>query len=139
MRIILNQDEYITCFQAEINLILYQFEIFMLETPEKILKLMVDPLVGVMPYQAREFGFALGLNATQMREFTTILIGLGKMFKDCDLSLVEINPLIVDKADKLICLDGKVVVDDNALYRQSEIREMRDPSQEDERENRERY
>jgi len=108
------------------------------KTPEKILKIIVDPLVGVMPYQAREFGFALGLSAEQIREFTNILIGLGKMFKECDLSLVEINPLIIDKSNKLICLDGKVVVDDNALYRQPEIRAMRDPSQEDERENRAR-
>ncbi len=108
------------------------------KTPEKILKIMVDPLVGVMPYQAREFGFALGLTQEQIREFTNILIGLGKMFMECDLSLVEINPLIIDQSGKLICLDGKVVVDDNALYRQPEIRAMRDPSQEDERENRAR-
>lgn len=108
------------------------------KTPEKILKLIVDPLVGVMPYQAREFGFALGLTQEQMREFTNILIGLGKMFKECDLGLVEINPLIIDQSGKLICLDGKVVVDDNALYRQPEVRAMRDPSQEDERENRAR-
>lgn len=108
------------------------------KTPEKILKLVVDPLVGVMPYQARELGFALGLNADQLKDFTKILLGLGRMFKECDLSLVEVNPLIIDKSGKLICLDAKVVVDDNALYRQPELRAMRDATQEDERENRAR-
>lgn len=108
------------------------------KTPEKILKLVVDPLVGVMPYQARELGFALGLNADQLKDFTKILLGLGRMFKECDLSLVEVNPLIIDKTGKLICLDAKVVVDDNALYRQPELRAMRDATQEDERENRAR-
>jgi succinyl-CoA synthetase beta subunit len=108
------------------------------KTPEKILKVIVDPLVGVMPYQARDVGFALNLTAEQIKDFTRIMIGLGKMFKECDLSLVEINPLIIDKNGKLICLDAKVVVDDNALFRQPELRVMRDPSQEDERENRAR-
>lgn len=107
-------------------------------TPEKILKLIVDPLVGVMPYQARELGFALNLTSEQIKEFTHILIGLGKMFKDCDLSIVEINPLIIDKSGKLICLDAKIVADDNALFRQPVLRTMRDASQEDDRENRAR-
>lgn len=107
-------------------------------TPEKILKVVVDPLVGVMPYQARDLGFALQLTPDQIKDFTKILLGLGKMFKDCDLSLVEINPLIVTTQGKLICLDAKVVVDDNALFRQAKIRDMRDPSQEEERENRAR-
>lgn len=108
------------------------------KTPEKILKISVDPLVGVQPYQARELGFKLNLTADQIKDFTKILLGLGKMFKECDLSLVEINPLIIDKNGKLICLDAKVVVDDNALFRQPKLRAMRDASQEDERENRAR-
>lgn len=106
------------------------------ETPEKILKVTIDPLLGVMPYQAREIGFKLQLTANQLKEFTQILLGLGKMFVERDLSLVEINPLIIDENDHVICLDAKVVVDDNALYRQAPLRAMRDPSQEDERENR---
>lgn len=108
------------------------------KTPEKILKIIVDPLVGVLPYQARDLGFALNLTTEQIKEFTHILIGLGKMFKECDLSLVEVNPLIIDKNGKLICLDAKVVVDDNALFRQPLLRAMRDATQEDERENRAR-
>ncbi|MDQ8039911.1 MAG: ADP-forming succinate--CoA ligase subunit beta [Rickettsiella sp.] len=106
------------------------------ETPEKIVKIAMDPLVGIMPYQAREMGFKLELNATQLKEFTHILIQLGKMFVERDLSLVEINPLIVDSKDRIVCLDAKVVVDDNALFRQPALKAMRDASQEDERENR---
>ncbi len=106
------------------------------ETPEKILKITMDPLLGIMPYQARDIGFKLQLTPNQLKEFTQILLGLGRMFVERDLSLVEINPLIIDKNDHVICLDAKVVVDDNALFRQAQLRAMRDPSQEDERENR---
>lgn len=106
------------------------------ETPEKILKISMDPLLGILPYQAREIGFKLQLDAAQLKAFTHILIQLGKMFVERDLSLVEINPLIIDSNDRVICLDAKVVADDNALFRQPELRDMRDASQEDERENR---
>lgn len=108
------------------------------KTPEKILQVIMDPLVGVMPYQCRELGFALGLNEEQVKQFTKLMLGLGKMFVDSDLSLLEINPLVVTKEGNLLCLDGKVNIDDNALYRQPELRAMRDTSQEDERENRAR-
>ncbi|OGT31146.1 MAG: succinate--CoA ligase subunit beta [Gammaproteobacteria bacterium RIFCSPHIGHO2_12_FULL_35_23] len=106
------------------------------KTPEKILQVEVDPLLGVMPFQGRELAFQLGLNEEQIKQFTKILIGLGKMFKELDLSLIEINPLVVDKQGHLTCLDAKIVVDDNALYRHPKLRDMRDPHQEDERENR---
>lgn len=106
------------------------------ETPEKILKVTVDPLLGVLPYQCREVGFKLGLTLPQINEFTQLMINLGKMFVENDLSLLEINPLVVSQAGKLICLDGKVIIDDNALYRQPTLKTMRDTSQEDERENR---
>lgn len=108
------------------------------ETPEKIFKVVVDPLVGVMPYQCRELGFNLDLNDEQIKQFTQLMMGLGKMFMECDLSLVEINPLVVTKDGHLLCLDGKVNIDDNALYRQHKLKAMRDASQEDERENRAR-
>lgn len=107
-------------------------------TPEKILKVVIDPLLQALPYQARDLGFKLGLNAEQIKEFTVILTGLVKMFIERDLSLIEINPLIVNKEGHLVCLDGKVNVDDNALYRQTQLREMRDTTQEDPRENRAR-
>lgn len=105
------------------------------ETPEKILKVVVDPLVGVMPYQARDLGFKLNLTDKQIKQLTKLLLGLGKLFVECDLSLLEINPLIVKTNGDLLCLDAKINVDDNALYRQPEINAMRDVSQEDEREN----
>lgn len=104
------------------------------DTPEKILKVIMDPLVGIMPYQARELSFGLGLDANQMKQFTTLLVNFGKMFVEKDLSLVEVNPLVVTAEGNLLCLDGKVNVDGNALYRQPELVAMRDKSQEDARE-----
>ncbi len=105
-----------------------------LQNPEKIFKIAIDPLLQVMPYQCRDLGLTLGLNTAQLKQFTHILTGLGKIFIDCDLSLIEINPLIITKAGDLLCLDAKFNVDDNALYRLPHIRELRDPSQEDARE-----
>ncbi|MEN9503576.1 MAG: ADP-forming succinate--CoA ligase subunit beta [Pseudomonadota bacterium] len=104
------------------------------ETPEKILKAIVDPLVGVMPYQGRDLAFGLGLEGKQVAQFSKLLVALGKLFKEKDLSLVEINPLVVTAEGDLLCLDGKVNVDSNALYRQPELVAMRDKSQEDARE-----
>lgn len=104
--------------------------------PEKILQVVVDPLVGVMPYQAREIAFKLNLTADQIKQFTQLMVGLGKLFVDSDLSLLEINPLVVTKEGNLLCLDAKINIDDNALYRQPKLRMLRDVTQEDERENR---
>lgn len=106
--------------------------------PEKILQIVVDPIVGVLPYQARDLGFALNLTMEQIKQFTPLLVNLGKMFVDSDLSLLEINPLIITGKGNLLCLDGKINVDDNALFRQPQLRGMRDVSQEDDRENRAR-
>ncbi|MGB1950913.1 MAG: ADP-forming succinate--CoA ligase subunit beta, partial [Marinobacter sp.] len=104
------------------------------ETPEKILKAEVDPLVGAQPYQGRELAFKLGLEGKQIGQFTKIFMGLAKLFEECDLALVEINPLVITPAGDLHCLDAKIGVDGNALYRQKKIHEMHDPSQEDSRE-----
>lgn len=106
------------------------------ETPEKILTLPVDPMLGIMPYQAREAGFQLGLNADQIKQLSVILAGLYRLLIDHDLSLLEVNPLIVTKQGNLVCLDGKINIDGSALYRQPAIRQMRDTTQEDDRENR---
>jgi succinyl-CoA synthetase beta subunit len=108
------------------------------ETPEKIVHLAIDPLLGVLPYQGRELSFVLGLNPDQMKQFVHIVVQLGKMFMEKDLSLLEINPLVVTKQGKLLCLDGKINIDDNAMYRQTALRSLRDTTQEDERENRAR-
>ena len=105
-------------------------------TPEKIFNVTIDPMTGVMPYQCREVAFKLGFTDNQITQFTTLMMGLGKMFVECDLSLLEINPLVVTKTGQLVCLDGKVTLDDNALYRHPKLKSMRDTSQEDERENR---
>jgi succinyl-CoA synthetase beta subunit len=108
------------------------------KTPEKILTITMDPMVGIMPYQGRDLAFSLGLNETQVKQFVSMLVSFGKMFVERDLSMLEINPLVVTKGGDLLCLDAKINVDDNALYRQPMLREMRDASQEDERENRAR-
>ncbi len=104
------------------------------ETPEKILKATIDPLVGPQPYQARDLAFKLGLEGKQIKQFVQIFMGLGQMFKEKDLALVVINPLVITPAGDLHCLDAKVGIDSNALYRHADLREMHDPSQEDERE-----
>jgi len=106
------------------------------ESPEKILRTTIDPMLGLLPYQCRKLAFGLGLEGAQIKQFTGLLMGLARLFVEKDLSLVEINPLVVTTEGKLLCLDGKINVDDNALYRQPQLIEMRDASQEDERENR---
>ncbi|WP_042010771.1 ADP-forming succinate--CoA ligase subunit beta [Aeromonas fluvialis] len=104
------------------------------ETPHLIHKASLDPLVGPQPYQARELAFKLGLVGDQIKQFTKIFMGLGQMFLDCDFALLEINPLVITKQGNLHCLDGKINIDANALYRQPKLREMHDPSQDDPRE-----
>jgi succinyl-CoA synthetase beta subunit len=104
------------------------------DTPEKILTATIDPLVGAQPFQGRQLAFKLGLNDTQVKQFVKIFQGLAKMFVECDLALLEINPLVITTEGNLHCLDAKVVIDSNALFRQPRLREMQDPSQEDPRE-----
>ncbi len=104
------------------------------ETPEKILKTSIDPLVGPQPYQGRELAFKLGLKGEQVKQFVKIFMGLARMFEEKDLALIEINPLVITDQGNLHCLDAKIGVDGNALYRQDELREWHDPSQEDPRE-----
>ena len=105
------------------------------ETPEKILKVAVNPATGLMGYQARQLGFGLGLDKKQTRQFAVIADALYRMFVEKDASLVEVNPLIVTKGGDLLALDAKINLEDNALFRQKALAEMRDPSQEDEMEN----
>ncbi len=104
------------------------------ETPEKILKTAIHPVVGLQPFQCRQLAFGLGLQGEQIKQFSKILMGLMKLFHEKDLSLIEINPLVVTKQGDLLCLDGKINIDDSALYRLPDIEELRDTSQEDERE-----
>jgi succinyl-CoA synthetase beta subunit len=104
------------------------------QTPEKILKAEIDPLTGAQPYQARDLAFRLGLKGVQVKQFTKLFLGLSKLFHDMDLALLEINPLVITDEGNLHCLDGKINIDGNAMYRQPKLREMHDPSQDDERE-----
>jgi succinyl-CoA synthetase beta subunit len=104
------------------------------DTPEKILKATVDPLVGAQPFQGRELAFKLGLNDDQVKQFVKIFQGLAKLFIDYDLALLEINPLVITAEGKLHCLDAKINIDSNAMFRQPKLKEMHDPSQDDPRE-----
>ncbi len=104
------------------------------ETPEKILRAIVDPAVGAQPYQGRELAFALGLEGSQIKEFTALFMGLAKLFQELDCALLEINPLVITTEGKVHCLDAKINIDGNALYRQPKLQTLRDPSQEDPRE-----
>ena len=104
------------------------------ETPEKILRAVIDPYVGAQPYQGRDLAFQLGLNSAQVRQFTDLFMSLARLFTELDCSLLEINPLVVTRQGEIHCLDAKMNIDGNALYRQLRLSEMHDPSQEDERE-----
>ncbi len=104
------------------------------ETPEKILKAAIDPMVGAQAYQGRELAFKLGLTGNQIKQFVKIFSGLSQLFHDYDLSLLEINPLVITTAGDLPCLAAKVNIDGNVIFRQPKLKEMHDPSQEDERE-----
>ncbi len=104
------------------------------ETPEKIFKVVVDPLVGLQPCQAREVGFKLGLTQDQIGQFTKLMLGSYKAFVENDFALFEINPLAIRENGDLVCVDAKVALDSNALYRHPDLLALRDKSQENERE-----
>lgn len=103
-------------------------------TPKHIHQVVIDPLVGAMPFQGRQLAGWLGLIGAQVQAFVDIFVNLARLFTSCDLSLVEINPLVVTSHGELLCLDAKINIDSNALYRQPQLRELHDPSQEDPRE-----
>jgi succinyl-CoA synthetase beta subunit len=103
--------------------------------PEKIFTFFVDPIMGLQDFQSRKMGFELALNDKQIKQLTVSLRGLYKLFIEKDLSLVEINPLIITKSGDIEALDGKVTVDDNAMYRHTDLEKWRDESQENEMEN----
>ncbi|MDH5357167.1 MAG: ADP-forming succinate--CoA ligase subunit beta [Gammaproteobacteria bacterium] len=104
------------------------------ENPDAILNLMVDPVVGLQPYQCRRAGFFLGLSGNAFKQLQTVMQGLYRLFTENDASLVEINPLVVTGQDELLAVDAKLNLDDNALFRHAELAAMFDPAQEDETE-----
>ena len=103
-------------------------------TPEKIIYEPIDPLTGPMGFQSRKISKVLGLDSEQSKQFSKMLPQLTDLFITYDLSLLEINPLVITQGGKLHCLDAKINIDSNAVYRQPEIQAMHDPSQEDPRE-----
>ncbi len=105
------------------------------ETPDKILQAVIDPMTGASAWQGRSLAFQLGLEGKQINQFASIFLALAGLFQDCDLSLLEINPLVITGNGDIHCLDAKVSIDSNALYRQQKLQKMRDSTQEDEREN----
>ncbi|MGB6552033.1 MAG: ADP-forming succinate--CoA ligase subunit beta, partial [Candidatus Binataceae bacterium] len=101
------------------------------KTPERIITKVVNPLLGLSPFLAREIAFALGLKDKQVNQFVGLLAAIYKAFVETDASLVEINPLVVTQDGRVICLDAKMSFDDNGLFRHPDIRELRDPNEED--------
>jgi succinyl-CoA synthetase beta subunit len=100
-------------------------------SPEKILAVNVDPAAGLQPYQCRKLAFGLGLSGAQVGELQAILAALYRLYQEKDASLLEVNPLIVTPAGKLVALDAKINVDSNAVFRHADLAELRDTSQED--------
>ena len=103
-------------------------------TPEKIIYEPIDPLTGPLDFQSRKISKVLGLDGERSKQFSKMLPQLTDLFVTHDLSLLEINPLVITQGGKLHCLDAKINIDSNAVYRQPEIQAMHDPSQEDPRE-----
>lgn len=104
------------------------------DTPEKILTTTVNPSTGMLPFQCRKLAFSLGLTGSQIKQFSKIMMSLYRLYLDKDVSLIEINPLIVTSSGDLVALDAKINLDSNALYRHQELAALRDITQEDEKE-----
>ncbi|OCG28149.1 succinate--CoA ligase subunit beta [Gilliamella sp. wkB108] len=104
------------------------------KSPHLIHKISLDPLTGPCAYQGRELAFKLGLNGKLINQFSRLFVNFANLFVENDVSLAEVNPLVITDSEQLICLDAKVVLDDNALFRHPNLSILRDTTQEDERE-----
>jgi len=102
-----------------------------LKSPEKIIKVLVDPLLGIQPFQCKQIAYDLKLKSVVIGQFEKLLQNLFQLFMLSDCSLVEVNPLVITASEDLVALDAKISIDDNALYRQKEIHELRDQDEED--------
>jgi len=100
-------------------------------TPDKIIKSHIDPLLGLREYQARDVAVAMDLPREYMKDFVKIAMGLWEVYKATDATLAEINPLVITKDKKMVALDGKMMIDDSALFRQPDLNEMRDTDEDD--------
>ncbi|MBK8189897.1 MAG: ADP-forming succinate--CoA ligase subunit beta [Vampirovibrionales bacterium] len=101
------------------------------QSPERILKVHIHPSLGIQPYQARQIAYFLEIPAPAMKQALALIENLYRLYLETDASLVEVNPLVITQDDRVIALDGKITVDDNALYRQADIAAMRDTDEED--------
>jgi succinyl-CoA synthetase beta subunit len=101
------------------------------KTPEKIIRVSIEPGVGIVPFEARQLGFGIGLDGPQVNKFVKLATGLYEAFISTDASLIEINPLVVTEDGELLALDAKMNFDDNAIYRHQDVRELRDLNEED--------
>lgn len=105
------------------------------ETPDQIMKMLIDPELGIQPFQVRKLAFFFGFSDKELqKQFKAVITGLYRLFWQKDCSMVEVNPLILTKDKKIVCLDAKVAFDDNALFRHPELQELRDPHEEDPKE-----
>jgi succinyl-CoA synthetase beta subunit len=104
------------------------------QNPQRILTTQVNPATGLLPFQCRKLAFGMGLQGDGVKHYSRIMMGLYQLYMEKDISLIEINPLIVTTSGDLLALDAKINIDSNALYRQQRIYAMRDLSQEDEKE-----
>jgi malate-CoA ligase subunit beta len=111
-----------------------EIEEIAMDSPDTIIRAVVEPAVGMTPFQAREIAFALGLDAAQVNRCATALLGCYRAFRDLDATMVEINPLVLTRDSQLLALDAKMTFDDNALFRRPEVSELRDYAEEDPRE-----
>ena len=101
------------------------------KTPEKIVKVYIEPGVGIVPFEARQLGFGIGLDGAQVNKFVKVVSALYDAYLATDSSLLEINPLVVTASGDLLALDAKMNFDDNSLYRHPDIKELRDLGEED--------
>jgi succinyl-CoA synthetase beta subunit len=101
------------------------------KTPEKIVRVYIEPGVGIVPFEARQLGFGIGLDGLQVSKFVKVVSALYEAYLATDASLLEVNPLVVTNAGELLALDAKMNFDDNALYRHTDIRDLRDLNEED--------
>jgi succinyl-CoA synthetase beta subunit len=104
------------------------------DTPEKIVTITIDPVANICPHHVRRLSKALGLDADLQKQMSPLITNLYRAFVDKDMALLEVNPLVVTKDKKLICLDAKVGFDDNALFRHADVAALRDETEEDEKE-----
>ena len=104
------------------------------DTPEKIVTITVDPVANICPHHVRRLSKALGLTGDLAKQMSPLITNLYKAFVESDMSLLEVNPLIITKDGKLVCLDAKIGFDDNALFRHPDLAALRDETEEDEKE-----